>query len=139
MRAPALDPEPAEEALRAFSVYLGRYPQGTYVAHAREAIEGVKANLAEKDYLNGRTYMRLGRPSAARRYFQRGYERHPEGPIAAKCLDGVARSYTREKLWAAAREAYRELVALVGKDPERFREGPEIARRARRELASLPN
>jgi outer membrane protein assembly factor BamD len=138
MRGPALDPEPAEEALRTFRVYLGRYPKGEHVALAREAIESVLMNLAEKDYLNGRTYMRLGRPAAARRYFRKAFERHPEGPIGAKCLEGLARSCEEEERWAEARESYRQLLDLLGSDPERFTDGPEIARRARQKLASLP-
>ncbi|MCK4305889.1 MAG: outer membrane protein assembly factor BamD [Candidatus Eisenbacteria sp.] len=138
MRSPALDPEPAEEAMRAFRVYERRYPDGKYRREAEDAIRKVLENLAKKDYLNARTYMRLGRPEAARRYFHKSLDRWLEAPIAAKAAQGIAQSYERERRWPEAREAYSWLLDHLGDTPKRYEDGAKIARMARTSLDRLP-
>jgi len=138
MRGPALDPEPAEEAIRAFRSYLRRYPEGEHRSESEEAIRTVLNNLADKDYRNGRTYMRLGRPGAARRYFEMSLSRWDEATVSAKAREGIARSYEKEDRWPEARAAYESLLEHLGDDPDRFDDGSDIAARARQRLASLP-
>ncbi len=138
MPGPALDPEPAEEALRACETYLRRYPEGKHRERAEQAIRTARTTLAEKDYLNGRTYMRLGKPEAARRYYQKALDRWKDAPISAKAMEGIAASYEEQKLWADARRAYGELLDHLGDDPSRFEDGPQIAAAARRRLERLP-
>lgn len=138
MRGPALDPEPTENAHTAFISYLRRYPQGQYRQEAQEAIDEILDRLAEKDYLNGRTYLRLRRTTAARRYFEKALATHAEALIAAKAHEGIARSYEKEKKWSQARTAYRALLDHLGDNPDRFEDGGAIAEKARAKLASLP-
>jgi outer membrane assembly lipoprotein YfiO len=135
VRGAQLDAEPAEEALRSFRVYLRRFPQGRHVAEAREGEQAVLGVLAEKDYLNGRTYMRLGRHGAARRYFEKSLTTWADSPHAAKALDGVARTYESEGNRAGARQAYERLLEVLGGEPARFEDGIALARRAREKLA----
>ncbi len=132
VRGPALDPEPAEEALRAFRTYLGRYPQGKSVEAARQGEQDALGQLAEKDYLNGETYRKLHRYAAARRYYEKSLERWPESPVSALALQGIARTCEREGDKAAAQEAYRRLAEHLSSAPERYRDGPDLAREARR-------
>jgi outer membrane protein assembly factor BamD (BamD/ComL family) len=138
MRGPALDPEPAEEALRACEIYLRRYPEGKHRPEAEEAILKARRNLAKKDYLNGRTYMRLGKPEGARRYFQKSLSRWEDSPVSAKAMEGIAVSYEKQKQWEDARQAYEELLKHLGDDPGRFEDGRRIAISARRRLERLP-
>jgi outer membrane assembly lipoprotein YfiO len=138
MYSPALDPEPAEEALRACEVYVRRYPEGVHREAAEQAILKARTSLAKKDYLNGRTYLRLGRPEAARRYFQMSLDRWVDAPISAKAMVGIATSYEKQGQWADARQAYTVLLEHLGDDPDRFENGRQIAAAARRRLERLP-
>jgi outer membrane assembly lipoprotein YfiO len=138
VRGPALDPEPAEEALRSFRTYLGRYPEGKYRDPARGGEQAVLGTLAKKDCLNGETYMKLRRYPAARRYFEKSLERWNESPVSARALAGIARSYEKEGSAAEARAAYERLLAHLGDDPARYQQGEELARRARQRLAGTP-
>lgn len=134
VRGPSRDAEPAEEALRGFRSYLRRYPEGQRVAEARDGIRAVLGVLAEKDYFNGRTYLRLGHAAAARRYFEKSLELWSDSPVSVRALAGIARSYEGQRDDAAARETYRRLIAHLGNDPTRFEKGPELLERALQEL-----
>ncbi len=138
MRGPALDPEPAEEALRAYAAYLRRYPDGEFREEAQEGMRRARSTLAEKDCLNGRTYLRLGKPEPARRYFRKSLERWDQAPVSAKALAGIARTYEEEKNWPEARRAWEALVDHLVDDPGRYEDGEELADKARERLASLP-
>ncbi len=134
MRGPALDPEPAEQAASAFAAYLRRYPEGKYVDEARAAVTEVQNTLAEKAFLNGRTYMRLGRPEAARRYFRKSYEQWPQATVAGKAVDGIARTYERQDDRERAVEFYERLVEMLAPAPDRYEDGQDLLARARQKL-----
>lgn len=135
VRGPALDPEPAEEALRAYRIYLGRYPEGKFAADAHRG-EGLALGLlARKDWMNGETYMKLRHYAAARRYFEKSLERWADSPASALALEGIARSFEKEKAAAEARAAYQRLLDHLGDDPTRFEQGESLARRARQKVA----
>jgi outer membrane protein assembly factor BamD len=135
VRGPALDPEPAEEALRAYRVYLGRFPEGKYAPEAHQGEQLALGLLARKDCLNGETYMKLRYYLAARRYFEKSLERWADSPSSARALDGIARSYEKERLSAEALAAYQRLLDHVGDDPSRFERGEALARQARKKVA----
>jgi outer membrane protein assembly factor BamD len=137
VRGPTLDPEPAEEALRGFRTYLGRYPEGKFSDAARTGESSVRALLARKDCLNGETYLKLRQPVPARRYFDKSLEQWAESPVSARVLDGLARSYDAQGDTAAARAAYERLLEHLGDDPARYEQGPKLERRARQRLAGL--
>lgn len=137
IRGPALDPEPAEEAAKSFADYLGRYAEGTHVEEAREALRSVHNTLAEKAFLNGRTYLRLGRTEAARRCFRKSHEQWPHATSAAKALYGLAKSYVEDESRDEAREVLQRLIELLEPDPERYDDGSSILERARKDLNAL--
>jgi outer membrane protein assembly factor BamD len=136
-RGPTLDAEPAEEALRSFRTYLRRYPGGEYESEAKEAIQKVLALLAEKDYLNGQTYLKLGRYGPARRYFRKSLDLWAESPVSAKALAGIAQTYDGAGAREDAIGAYRQLLEHLDGDPERYNDGRKLERKARRRLAWL--
>jgi outer membrane protein assembly factor BamD len=137
IRGPALDPEPTEEALRSFRVYLRRYPEGAFHEAALAGERGALGVLAEKAYLNGETYLKLRRYDAARRCFERSLEQWAESPRSAEALAGIARSYERAGTLAEARSSYQRLLDHLGTDPARYRNGEALAREAGRKLAEL--
>ena len=139
VRGAELDAEPVEEALRSMRAYQRRYPEGAHREEVGEAIAELLGTLARKDYLNAETYMRLGRPAAARRYFEKSLEYWDQSPCSAQAIAGIARSHEAEKDWAAARQSYARLLSHLGDDPGRYREGKELADRAREKLARLPS
>jgi outer membrane protein assembly factor BamD len=137
IRGPALDPEPTEEALRSFRIYLRRYPEGAFREQARQGEQGALGVLAEKAYLNGVTYLKLRRNDAARRCFERALEQWAESPRSAEAIAGIARSYERDGARAEARASYQRLLDHLGADPARYRDGAALSREARRKLTEL--
>jgi outer membrane protein assembly factor BamD len=137
VRGAALDPEPAEEALRGFRTYLGRYPEGKYAEVARAGENAALGMLAKKDCLNGETYLRLHRYEAARRYFEKSLERWGDSPFSARAMYGIARCYEKQKASTEARAAYERLLAHLGDDPSRYDRGLGLARRARGKVAGV--
>ncbi len=137
-RGPELDPEPAHEALTAFRSYNVRYPEGQFIQQANDSIQEILYLLAEKDYRNGQTYLKIKRYEAARRYFQKSLDRVENAPCRAKALAGIARSYEKEKNWSAARQTYKDLESLLAVDPASFEDGEKLTQRLNDKLASLP-
>ncbi|MFH1144455.1 MAG: outer membrane protein assembly factor BamD [Candidatus Eisenbacteria bacterium] len=138
VRGPELDAEPAEEALVAFRTYLRRFPEGSHRAEVDEAIADLLGTLARKDFMNGATYLRLGRKEAARRYFTKSLDTWEQSPSSAQAMDAIARSYESEGDWAAARSAYERVLEHLQENPDRYEEGRKLAARAREKLAELP-
>ena len=135
VRGAALDPEPAEEALRGFRTYLGRFPEGKFAEAARAGESAALGLLAKKDCLNGETYMKLRRYAAARRYFEKSIERWVDSPVSARALDDIARCFEKEGAPAETRAAYERLLKHLGDDPSRYDRGGQLARRAREKVA----
>ena len=133
-RRAELDPEPAEDAVRSFNIYLRRYPAGVHVAEAEVSIAELLNLLAKKDYFNGETYRKMGRFEAARRYYQKALDRVADAPCAALVWKGIARTYEKEKNLSQALEAYKSLRELLGVDPDRFESGGALAVDAERKL-----
>jgi outer membrane assembly lipoprotein YfiO len=135
-RRPELDPEPAEEAVRSFNIYLRRYPGGQRVTEAESSIDELLNMLAKKDYLNGETYRKLGRYQAARRYYQKALDRLDNANCAALVWKGIATTYGKEKEFAKELEAYQSLQQLLLINPENYESGDEMARFAQQKLAA---
>ena len=137
-RGAELDPEPVQEAILAFETYERRYPNGEFVERANESLREIHCLLAEKDYRNGQTYLKIKRYPAARKYFQQAADRSIDAPCLAKALEGIAKTYEKEQDWTSARETYLELAGLLADNSDRYDDGPKIANRLDKKLASLP-
>ncbi len=134
---PERDPGPAEEAISTFGQYLERYPGGKYVSEAQEGLERARETLAKKDYLNGRTYLRLGYYGAARRYFRKSLERKADSRCSGLALAGLAEAYEREGRRAEAVRVYRRLIGHLQESPQDFEKGGALLRKAQRRLRRL--
>lgn len=138
VRGPALDPEPTEEAQKAFRTYLRLYPEGRHVAAAEENIDRCLDRLAVKAYLNGLTYLRLKAGEAARIYFEKALAVMPESSRTAEALLGLAQAHELRADPQAARSSYRAVIEFVTPDRAARHEGwGGIRRDAEAALARL--
>lgn len=138
-RAPSLDPEPLQEAMESFRAYLRNYPDGAHRGEAEKYIRICLDRLAVKAYQNGRTYLTLNKPSAARIYFEKSLSILSDSSKAPDALLGLGKSYEREGNPDKAREAYQQLLDLA--TPERIqsdRHLRDLRRQAEEALAGSP-
>ena len=115
-RRPApYDQASTESALALLETYIGSYPEGAFVAKARQKINECRSILGQKLCLSGQLYLKLGDFPAARSCFDELLEKYPDSSWAEWALLGIARSYERERNWGKALESY-ENVANRNKD-----------------------
>ena len=124
------DPEPTEQAIRAFEVYLDHYPRG---AHREEAIRYARestARLAAKAYENGKTYLMLHRYGAASIYFEKSLVVQPDSDIAPKVHLSLVRAYLADGKIETARAAFSVFQSFATPEHrERYGAGLEHALR----------
>jgi len=107
-----LDPTMTERAIEQFGIFLRLHPENEHVPEARERLEGLRAKMAKKTYLNGRLYVKLKQPEAARFYFDIVVAEYPESPWAPKALYEGARAFEMEGNSTAAIGRYKELIRI---------------------------
>jgi outer membrane assembly lipoprotein YfiO len=122
---PSLDPEGTETALSLFRAYLIRYPEGTKVEEARNAIEDCLDRLAVKAYLNAQTYRRLNRPRAEVIYLEKALTTKPEFSRTGEALAALGRAYARVGEFQKAFDTWQRLLDYA--TPERIEARPKLA------------
>jgi outer membrane protein assembly factor BamD len=104
-RSPQLDQTETISALTQFRSFIVRYPTSPLVGRAEGHIADIRAKLAEKEYLTGELYYRLGAQSAARLYLKdKVLVEYADTPVAAKAMLKLAESYRRTGDWAQVAE-----------------------------------
>jgi outer membrane protein assembly factor BamD len=73
----SLDQRKREEALEKLERFMTVFPQSDKIAVAQEAIERIRAVLAEKCFKNGKFYYRRKRYRSAEIYFKKIIDRYP--------------------------------------------------------------
>jgi outer membrane protein assembly factor BamD len=124
------DQAQAERAILLFDSYLADYPGGAFAARAEEALRECRSALAQKLYLSGQLYVKLGDVQAARICFQEVVDRYGEARWADLALVGVGQSYEKERNWSKAAEAYRTVI-----ERNRDREAQDAARKKLRKVS----
>lgn len=107
------DPEPTEQAIRAFAAYLEHYPRG---AHREEAVRFERESvgrLAAKAYENGKTYMMLRQYGAAVIYFEKSLEVQADSDIAPIVHLALVKAYLADGKIETARAAYSVFEAFA--------------------------
>ncbi len=130
-RKAGLDQEMTWRAKSHLERFLRTYPDHSSAPKVREALVECLDRLAEKDYKNGRFYLKIGRPDAARRYFERVLTDYPGTHWAAEALLGRAECNRHEGDLDAALRDYKMLVENHA--------GTAAARKARQKLERLEN
>ena len=119
------DPEPTEQAIRAFQAYRDHYPNGTYRAEADRFIRDSTGRLAKKAYENGKTYVMLRQYPAAAIYFAKSLQVQWDSEIAPKVQLALVKAYLSSDDVDAAKEAYQAFQSWA--TPEtRARYGGEL-------------
>lgn len=117
-RRPApYDQASTEGAIALLEAYIGAYPEGTFVARAQQKLRECQSILAQKLYLNGQLYLKLGDFLAARTCFEEVLDRYADFSWAERSLLGIAESYEGERNWGKAQETYED-VAKKDKDAQ---------------------
>jgi len=128
-RSAPYDQTQTESAVTLLETYVDSYPDGAFVAKARQKIQECRSILAHKLYLNGQLYIKLGDFGAARSCFEELREKYGDSSWAGLAILGIADSYERQKDWQKARETY-EIAA--GQETN-----TELAKRAQSRLEKL--
>jgi outer membrane protein assembly factor BamD len=108
--APQRDQTETKKALEAFNLLLREYPNSELVDDSRQRILECRSRLAEKEYMSGDLYLKMGHYEAARIYFASVVSEYQDTPWAAWALLGEAEAYARESDMAAAGKAYEKVV-----------------------------
>jgi outer membrane assembly lipoprotein YfiO len=119
-----------EKAIQLFSSYLAVYPGGAFAARADQGLRECRAVLAEKLYVSGKLYVKLGDVRAARLCFQEVADKYSEAKWADLALVGIGQSYEKEHNWSMAAETYRTVLARNAD-----REAQDAARRGLKKVS----
>ena len=115
-RPAPLDQTETRVALAQFRAFVNRYPDHALADRARTHIKNIRNKLAEKAYLNGRTYEKRGFHYPARFYFEeRVLKDYGDTKWAIPAMEALSRSYARTKEWE---DATRWAQKIVDTDPE---------------------
>jgi outer membrane protein assembly factor BamD len=109
-RKAELDQEMTWRAKSHLERFLQSHPDHPSSQEAREGLAECLDRLAEKDFKNGRFYLKIGRMDAARRYFERVLRDYPDTRWAAEALFGRAESWRHEGDTDAAVADYHLLI-----------------------------
>jgi outer membrane protein assembly factor BamD len=105
-----LDPTMTLKAIDQLRLFIKLHPESPFVPDARERVDALRRRMAEKQFLNGRLYLKLKDPGAARFYFEDVVTEYADTPWAPKCMLGIAKSYETQKDMINAADAYRKLI-----------------------------
>jgi outer membrane protein assembly factor BamD len=105
-----LDQTYTYQALEHFQDFLDIYPASLLLPEVEKYIQACRDKLAEKDFKNGRTYLRLKYFEAARTYFQEVLERYPQSKWAAQAQFLIAESYRLTNQRGEALAEYQKVV-----------------------------
>lgn len=111
-RTPDRDQTETKDALVEFKNFLSDYPKSVYADSAADYVRKCRDKLANKEYLNGRLYVRMQEYSAAVIYFEDLLENYADTKwiFAAKHL--MAFSYYKQNKKDKAKEICDELLAF---------------------------
>jgi outer membrane protein assembly factor BamD len=107
---PERDQNKTVSALDELYLLLREFPDSDVREEAEEKLALCRSKLAEKDYLSGFVYFRMGSHRAAHIYFDSVVEDFGETEWAARSLLVKGRMYSRVGMIDEAREAYRRVV-----------------------------
>ncbi len=137
-RSPQLDQTETISALTQFRSFIVRYPKSPLVERAQGHIEDIRTKLAEKEYLNGELYYRLGAQPAARLYLRdKVLVEYADTPVAAKAMLKLAESFRKTGDWAEVQEWAARLQREHPQRPEAA-SADELIDEARRHGAEAP-
>lgn len=115
---PELDQELTFMAGEEFEVFLADYATSPLAEEAESWLRACREKIAEKCYLNGRLYLRMGHAQAARLTFEDVLSRFPSSKWVAPSILGVGRAHLREGNQEEAEAALARLIEEYPNTPE---------------------
>ena len=99
------------KALDELNLLLREFPDTDLREAVEAAILECRSKLAEKDYLSGKLYLRMGSYRAAQVYFDLVIEEYGDTIWAAHALLGKAKAHVKRKQYNEAREIFERVKA----------------------------
>jgi len=118
-----LDQENSRKAIDEYQAFIEYHPTDSLATVAEQRITEMNTKLAQKDFDNGMTYLRLEYNKAAVYYFDLVLEKYHDTPYAEPALLRKAQAQVARKRYAEAKEAldrFREKYpnSTLGSDAE---------------------
>ena len=107
---PERDQTQTLEALSELELLIREYPNTDLREAAQERIAECKSRLAEKDYLNGELYLRLGYYSSAHVYFDSVISQYGDTSWAGRALLGKGIAFEGQNQPEKARQVFRQVL-----------------------------
>jgi outer membrane protein assembly factor BamD len=104
------DIEPVTKALKAFQLFLARYPDSLYAADARAHVATCRRDLAESDLSIGRFYYRQGSYPAAISRFESVIKEYGDLSVGDEALFLLGQSYAKSGNDEQARKRLEQLL-----------------------------
>ena len=136
-RPAPLDQKETREALAQFQSFVSRYPDHSLFASAEKHILAIRTKLAEKEYLNGKLYLRRSIHRSAGFYFkEKVLKEFGDTKFAVLALLGLAESYNKTHEWQKLADTCQELLARFPESHEAYR-AKDLLEKARKEGAAM--
>jgi len=129
-QAPRIERDQARtaEALSELNLLLRKYPDTDVRKEAEDGMMEARSRLAEKEYLNGQLYYKLGDYKSARIYFDHVVRDYGDTAWAGEALLAKGLAFERQGMNEDARQIYEQLL----RDVPSGSSGQEAARRLKR-------
>lgn len=125
-----LDQDYTEKAIQYFTSFLAEYPlDADYTESVNGKLVEMQNKIAEKQFLNGDLYRKMGDYDAAIMYFDMLLREHYRSPSAPKTLISKADTYFRMKKFTESQETYQIFI-------ENFPDH-ELSAKAREKMAEV--
>lgn len=96
---PALDQTYALQSISDFQTFIDYYPKHPNVRDAVEKIGELRLKLAEKEFMNAKTYMKMEYYKSATVYFQYVMDRYYDSPFAEQAALGKCEALLERRRW----------------------------------------
>ena len=107
-----LDPTTTINAIDQLKLFVRLHPESPFVPDAESRIEKLRERLAKKQYLNGKLYLKLNQPAAARFYFEIVLDEYGDTAWAPMSALSIAESYETEDEMEKAADEYNRLIQM---------------------------
>lgn len=105
-----LDQDFTHKAIRELRTFLEDYPNSEWVPEAQKLLMVSRTKLAQKEYLNGHLYYRMGEYVSAIIYLQEVLKDYPDTKWADDAQFTIGECYRRQKKWDQALESYQQVL-----------------------------
>lgn len=107
-----LDQDNTHKAIRELQTFLEDYPNSEYVPEAEKYLLSARTRLAQKEYLNGQLYYKMGAYDSAIIYFEELLKSYSDTKWADDVQFAIGECQRRQKKWEQAIESYQKVLEM---------------------------